>query len=331
MITAIRLIVACTQSELITSVKSGLQTKPNIEMIINITKPAEAENKLTRQSLNVLLIDLDTAPPDAMQIRMMQSRFPLMVLYTAFTNTRAAGLVQSGVSDFILKPALFTSLTAGNFVNTLYKRIESFRKQQSPPDYRDLSRLIDGSKKVIAIASSTGGTDALEKILRVLPVTVPPLVVVQHMPSGFTKLFADRLNAVYRLDIKEADTGDYLKQGQMLLAPADRHMRLVRQQGKLAVECFIGTKMHGVMPAADVLFESVAELVKANAIGVVLTGMGADGARGLMLMHNAGAKTIGQDAATCVVYGMPKVARDLGAVDFELPIDKIAEKIMSLV
>lgn len=326
----IRIILAGRQPELINAVKNGLFGKSDIDMIINITAPSEAISKLNSQMLNVLLIDLDTAPADNTQIRMMQGRGNLLVLYTACTSARATAMVKAGINEFILKPAVFTNITSGHFVTTLYRRVEGFRKQQLPPNFRDLAKLVDGNKKVIAIASSTGGTEALEKILRLLPVDIPPLVVVQHMPSGFTKLFADRLNAIYKLDIKEAETGDYLKQGQMLLAPADRHMRLVRQQGKLAAECFTGVKMHGVMPAADVLFESVANLVKANAIGVVLTGMGADGARGLMLMHNMGAKTIGQNAATCVVYGMPKVAKDLGAVDFEIPIEQIAGKIIEL-
>jgi len=119
--------------------------------------------------------------------------------------------------------------------------------------------------------------------------------------------------------------------GQILIAPAGSHIRMVERSGKLAVDCFLGPKMHGVMPAADILFESIASISKRNAIGVILTGMGADGGRGMMLMHNAGAKTIGQDKETCVVYGMPKVAKDLGAIDYELPIDQIAGKILSLV
>ena len=184
--------------------------------------------------------------------------------------------------------------------------------------------------RVIAIASSTGGTEALERIIGELPVTIPPILIVQHMPSGFTKFFADRLNSIFPHDILEAKTGDSLAQGRILLAPANRHMRIVRQSGKLAVECYTGAKIHGVMPAADILFESVAHVVQANAIGVVLTGMGADGARGLMAMRQSGASTIGQDRESCVVYGMPKIAKDLGAVEYELPLDKIAQKILSL-
>jgi two-component system chemotaxis response regulator CheB len=128
--------------------------------------------------------------------------------------------------------------------------------------------------------------------------------------------------------VHEAKDNDYLQKGLVLIAPADKHMRLIRRGSKLMVECFVGQKLHGVMPAADILFESVAPLMRNNVIGVILTGMGADGARGMLLLHNAGAKTIGQDKASSVVYGMPKIAADLGALDIQLPLDRIADAIV---
>jgi two-component system chemotaxis response regulator CheB len=325
----IRILIVSSQPELVTNVKRGIQDKPGIEMIININKPTEAMNKMGRQALNLLLIDLDTTPWDDLRTISMAGQYQVVSLYTSTTHSVLAK--QLGGSNFVLKPSIFTSATAAQYTTLLYQKVSGFYKQNAQPGYRDMARLVDEYKTIIAVASSTGGTEALEKIIRVLPPSVPPLVAVQHMPSGFTRMFAERLNAMHKLDIKEADTGDFLMTGQLLLAPADRHMKLVRQKGKLAVECFSGAKMHGVMPAADVLFESVANLSKSKAIGVILTGMGADGAKGLMMMHNLGARTIGQDKSTCVVYGMPKVAKDLGAVDFELPLEKIAEKILAMV
>jgi two-component system chemotaxis response regulator CheB len=150
------------------------------------------------------------------------------------------------------------------------------------------------------------------------------------MPSGFTKLFAERLNNFYPMTIKEARNGDFVRAGQVLIAPADQHMSLVSDGNHLSVKCFVGQKVHAVMPAADILFESAAPILKTNAIGVVLTGMGSDGAKGLLLMHRYGAKTICQDETTSVVYGMPKAAYDLGAADFKLPIGEIAGKILQL-
>jgi two-component system chemotaxis response regulator CheB len=327
----IRLILAGMKPDWVAHITGGLNHKPGIEMIISVETPAEAENKLNRQNMNVLLTDLDNALINEARINAMRSRYGLLALFTSISSVKARPFLKNGTDDFLYKPPTVNPQSIAQYQSVLYKRLNGFRNQIVPVGIRDIAKMADGSKKVIAIASSTGGTNALEQILQKLPPDAPPVVVVQHMPSGFTKLFADRLNAVYSINIKEAQTGDYLKQGQVLLAPADRHMKIVRQQSLLAVDCYVGIKIHGVMPAADVLFESVAELVKANAIGVILTGMGADGARGLMLMHLAGAKTIGQDKSTCVVYGMPKVAKDLGAVDYELPIGQIADKILALV
>ena len=187
-----------------------------------------------------------------------------------------------------------------------------------------------GNFRVLAIASSTGGTNALEVILRDLPADCIPTVIVQHMAPGFTDMLAARLDGVSEMRVKVASEGDVLQPGLALLAPADSHMRLHLRGGMLTTECFSGERIHGLMPAADVLFESVARIVKNMAIGVVLTGMGADGAEGLLKMRRQGARTIAQDKDTSVVYGMPKKAYELGAVQYVLPLDRIADKIVSL-
>ncbi len=327
-----RLIISSMRPELVMALKTGLQGKPVIDMVITVSKPAEAENKFSRAVINVLLVDLDGSEPDMVKINSFRVRNKCAVLYTSVSASRGKFEGRAG-DDFLLKPVTFTPLTSAAFAANLYKRLENYVKQILPPVTRDLGKLVsdNSNTKVVAIAASTGGTTAFEQILKQLPAEdAPPIVIVQHMPSGFTKLFADRLNAVYKQDIKEAETGDYIKRGQVLLAPAEKHMRIIRQNGRFAVECFIGTKIHGVMPAADVLFESAAEICKSNAVGVILTGMGSDGARGLLQMHNAGAATVGQDEKTSVVYGMPKMAKQIGAVDYELPLNKIADKIVSL-
>ena len=193
------------------------------------------------------------------------------------------------------------------------------------------NRAWNGKTRVLAIASSTGGTSALEVILRGLPPFCVPTIIVQHMTPGFTAMLAERLNQVSPMEVKEAADGDILRPGLALLAPTGLHTRLRARGGELYAECFAGERMHGVMPAADVLFGSVAGIVKDKAIGVVLTGMGADGAEGLLLMRARGARTIGQDRETSVVYGMPKKAYEIGAVEFVLPLNLIAGKIISLV
>ncbi|MDR2648867.1 MAG: chemotaxis protein CheB [Clostridiales bacterium] len=187
----------------------------------------------------------------------------------------------------------------------------------------------ESEARVLAIASSIGGTNALDVILRGLPEYCVPTVIVQHMAAGLTKMLAEHLNSVSAMEVREASDGDMLRWGIALLAPADTHMRLRMKEG-LMVECFAGKRIHGLMPAADVLFKSVAEIIKDKAIGVVLTGMGADGADGLLQMRRQGARTIAQDKESSVVYGMPKRAFGVGAAEYVLPLNLITQKIMAL-
>lgn len=186
-------------------------------------------------------------------------------------------------------------------------------------------------QKLIVIGSSTGGVAALTEVLSSIGRRFPPILIVQHMPPHFTRLFAERLSADLKIFIKEARKGDPVMPGRVLIAPGGQHMRLVQSGSRLAVDCFVGEKVHHVMPSADVLFESVADIIGQAAIGVILTGIGADGARGLLKMRECGARTIGQDKETSEIYGMPKAAYEIGAVEYVLPLERIAGKIMSLI
>lgn len=185
-------------------------------------------------------------------------------------------------------------------------------------------------KKIIAIGASTGGVAALQEVLSGFRVDIPAVLVVQHMPPHFTMLFAERLNSILKIPVKEAKTGDLVVPGRVLIAPGGKHMKLVNSGANLAVECFSGEKVNNVIPAADILFESVAELVGPGAIGVILTGVGNDGARGLLKMRKKGAATIGQDKDTCEIYGMPKTAYEMGAVEHVVPLGRIAAKVLGL-
>jgi two-component system chemotaxis response regulator CheB len=187
------------------------------------------------------------------------------------------------------------------------------------------------SDRLIAIGTSTGGTEALREVLSALPVDVPPIVMVQHMPEGFTKAFADRLDRLCRIAVKEAEDGDALIPGRALLAPGNRHMRLVREggpsSGKWIVRVADGPRVLRHKPSVEVLFESCAQYAGKNAMGIIMTGMGNDGATGLLSMRKAGALTLGQDEASCVVYGMPREAALCGAVQVVSPLDRIAKAI----
>ncbi|WP_141734805.1 CheB methylesterase domain-containing protein [Oligoflexus tunisiensis] len=180
------------------------------------------------------------------------------------------------------------------------------------------------SNFVVAIGASTGGTEALSRIIADLPSNMPPIVIVQHIPEGFSRAFASRLNQLSQLRVKEAVDGDALDVGQVLVAPGDRHMAVTGHPGDYKVQVYSADKVNGHRPSVDVLFRSVANIVKGPRLGVILTGMGADGAEGLLLLRNSGAITLGQDANTSVAYGMPKLAQQLGAVNKVLPLHQIA-------
>ena len=178
---------------------------------------------------------------------------------------------------------------------------------------------------------STGGTEAIFSVIKDFGTDIPGVVVTQHMPQGFTGMYAKRLNDQCRIQVKEAQTGDRVMPGHMLLAPGgDAHMRLIKVNGVYQVECKKGPRVNGHCPSVDVLFESVAKSAGADAVGIILTGMGGDGAKGLLAMRRAGARTIGQDESTCVVYGMPKVAYDLGAVQYQEKLPDIAGRTYAL-
>lgn len=189
---------------------------------------------------------------------------------------------------------------------------------------------VGGRDRIVAIGASTGGTEAIFEVVKRFKRDIPGVVIVQHMPPGFTQMYADRLNNQCEVAVKEAQTGDRVMQGQVLIAPGDRQMRLVKVGDGYQVECRGTEKVSGHCPSVDVLFSSVAKAAGNKAVGAILTGMGGDGAKGLLEMRNAGALTVGQDEATCVVYGMPKVAFDIGAVQQQAPITAIAGKIYSL-
>jgi len=180
------------------------------------------------------------------------------------------------------------------------------------------------SSAIIAIGASTGGTEAILEVLRELPAGTPGVVIVQHMPEGFTRMYADRLNSLCAMEVREAQHGDRVIRGRALVAPGNKQMRVVKIGAEYSIHCLPGEKVSGHCPSVDVLFESVAKAAGAGAVGVIMTGMGKDGAKGLLSMRKRGAYTIGQDRESCVVYGMPMAAFNLGAVQAQAPLGEIA-------
>jgi two-component system chemotaxis response regulator CheB len=196
----------------------------------------------------------------------------------------------------------------------------------APPSASHLSQ-IKATHKIVAIGASTGGTEALKDLLEVLPADFPAIVIVQHMPEKFTAAFAKRLDGICKIHVKEASDGDRVLRGNALLAPGGKHMLLARQGAEYSVRITNTEPVNRHKPSVDVLFDSVAEHAGSNAIGVILTGMGNDGARGMLAMKNAGAFNVAQDEASCVVFGMPKEAIAAGGTDEVHPLNKIAPAI----
>lgn len=182
---------------------------------------------------------------------------------------------------------------------------------------------------IIALGASTGGTEALEQVIKVFPEDTPPVIIVQHMPAGFTKLYSERLNRNCKMQVKEAEDGDRLRRGLIIIGAGEHHLRLCRDARGYYVSSKPGEKVSGHCPSVDVMFTSVSEVAGANAIGAILTGMGRDGANGLLKMRNAGAFTIGQDKESCVVYGMPMEAFNIGAVEIQAPLYNISDIILN--
>lgn len=185
------------------------------------------------------------------------------------------------------------------------------------------------SEAIIALGASTGGTEALEQVIRQFPADTPPVIIVQHMPAGFTKLYSERLNRSCKMEVKEAVDGERLRRGLIVVGAGERHLRLCKDSNGWYISSKPGEKVSGHCPSVDVMFESVAEVAGSLAIGAILTGMGRDGADGLLKMRQKGAFTIGQDKETCVVYGMPMEAYRCGAVEVQAPLYKIAEIILN--
>ena len=184
---------------------------------------------------------------------------------------------------------------------------------------------------MVVLGASTGGTDALEQVLRAFPKDMPPVLVVQHMPAGFTKMYAERLNRSCKMTVKEAEDGDRLQRGLVIIGAGENQLRLLRDGRGYYISSKPGEKVSGHCPSVDVLFSSAAEAAGKNAVGAIFTGMGKDGAEGLLKMRNAGAFTVGQDKDTCVVYGMPMEAYKIGAVEVQAPLYNIADIIMKAI
>lgn len=331
-------------------VSQALASDPDIEIIGAASDPIFALQKMKTEWPDVLVIDIEMPRMDGITFlkKIMAERPTPVVVCSSLAEKGAQATFEAlaaGAISIITKPKLGLKSFLEDSSNDIVQAVRSaaranMRAVRSVPSAtapaipakltadvmlsaasnRALVRTTD---KVVAIGTSTGGTQALEAVLTKLPATCLGIVIVQHMPEKFTAMFAERLHSICQLEIREARNGDRVIPGLALIAPGGRHMMLKRNGAQYVVEVADGPVVNRHKPSVDVLFRSVAKYAGANALGIIMTGMGDDGARGMKEMHDAGAKTIAQDEASCIVFGMPKEAIKLGAADQIIPLDQI--------
>lgn len=329
-----------------------LQRDGDIEVIGTASDPFIAAERLRAQTPDVITLDVEMPRMDGLTFLdklMHQHPLPVVVCssLTAHGAQTALAALDKGAVAVIEKPR---GTTPREWQETQINICDAVRaaaqaRVRRPPGTRPPSpkltadavlpprrgdAMLETTDQVVAIGASTGGTDALLELIRGLPPDGPGVLVVQHMPERFTTQFAARLDAQCRIRVKEAATGDTVLRGQVLIAPGSHHLLLKRSGARYYVEVSDGPLVSRHRPSVDVLFRSTARYAGANAIGVILTGMGDDGARGMAELHAAGAHTIAQDEASCVVFGMPAEAIKRGGVDRVMPLDRIAGELVRL-
>lgn len=321
-----------------------LSGQPDIDVIATAPDPLFAQQKMRSERPHVLILDIEMPRMDGLTfLRQLMSEAPIAtIVFSSLAeqgSSTALDALDAGAVGIMTKPtggmSEFIASHQNDFVHMIRDAAQvrlatrrhaagTARVLPAAGPVRTLQRTTD---TVVAIGTSTGGTQALEQVLTRLPVTCPGLVIVQHMPANFTRLFAQRLNALCQIEVREARNHDRVLPGQALIAPGGLHLQLKRNGAQYLVEVLDGPQVSRHKPSVDVLFRSVARAAGRNALGVIMTGMGDDGARGLRDMHEAGATTLAQDEQSCVVYGMPKEAVRLGGVSRVCALDEIPELI----
>lgn len=322
----------------------ALSKHEDIEVVGTATDPYVARERIAQLRPDVITLDIEMPRMDGLSfLSKLMRHFPLPVVVvsslTPANSETALRALALGAVDVIAKPG--SSLAAGDVAEELVRAVRAASharvvKRMDTPEAppvpgRSAIASLNATNKIIALGASTGGTQALEQVLRRFPVDAPGTVIVQHMPEHFTRSFAKRLDQVCAMRVQEATDGDFVVPGLALVAPGGKHLVLQASGARWAVRVKDGPKVHHQRPAVDVLFQSVARSAGRNAVGALLTGMGADGAKGLLAMREAGAYTVAQNEETCVVYGMPREAVKLDAAVDVLPLDRIADALLHAV
>lgn len=335
---------------------------PELQVVAVANDPFEARDAIIQYNPDVMTLDVELPRMNGIDfLRKLMPQYPVRSIVISTLSNRVFDALQAGAVDFVAKPAVTDRSQLDDFVRSeLPGKIKiaararlksSYGKAVVPVRETPVDRtpaqmegnasggqsitslphreLTDTAEMIVAIGASTGGTEATSAVLDSFGPDIPGVVITQHMPEGFTKMYAERLNQRTHpsIQVKEAEQGDVILPGHIYVAPGgDRHMEIVRKGGRYQIMLRDTEKVNGHKPSVDVLFQSVAKEAGNRAVGILLTGMGGDGAKGLLAMRQAGAHTIGQDESTCVVYGMPRVAYELGAVESQEKLQDITRK-----
>lgn len=323
----------------------NLSAHPNIEVVGYAINAFDAKRKIPLLHPDVITLDVEMPGLNGIEfLKQLLPTNPLPVILVSSLNLSVFDALSAGAVDFVRKPDLSAHNSKEVFISTLQAKIVIASKSKvqanrsssvsSPetPSKPVINSSLPSSvinSTIIGLGASTGGTEATLEVLRQLPAHMPGIVVTQHMPEGFTAMYAERLNRLCQLTVKEAKNGDLIRPGQVLIAPGGMQMEVTRSNMSYSVRVFPGAKVSGHAPSVDALFTSMAKNVSINQIGIIMTGMGRDGADGLLQMKQKGAFTIGQDKESCVVYGMPMVAYNIGAVDIQASCTNIPSVLMN--
>jgi two-component system, chemotaxis family, protein-glutamate methylesterase/glutaminase len=315
---------------------------PTLEVVGTANDPYSAWDKIKVLNPDILTLDVEMPKMDGLTFleKLMANRPLPVVMISSLTQSNCETTFRAmelGAVDFVTKPKLDLSKGTIELGDEITAKIRAasharprIRKAPPPRIQAPTPNRLRTTHQFIALGASTGGTEALAEVLGAFPPDAPGSVAVIHMPEGFTKSYAARLDRNCAIQVREAQDGDRVLPGHALIAPGDKHTEVVRSGAITSVRVYSGERVSRHRPSVDVLFNSCARQLGANAVGAIFTGMGDDGARGLLAMRKAGARTIAQDEATCVVFGMPKEAISMGAAEEVLPLNRIADRLVSL-
>jgi two-component system, chemotaxis family, protein-glutamate methylesterase/glutaminase len=320
----------------------ALAGEPDLEVVGTAPDPFVARDKILSLRPDVLTLDIEMPRMDGLTFLKKLMRFhplPVIIISSLAQSSSQTALeaLECGAVEVLGKPG--GPYSVGELKQDLPQKVRAAANAKigkakpqlsAPPSAAPLVLAGGAGSTVIAIGASTGGTEAILEVLTRLPPNMPGILIVQHIPPVFSLAFANRLNNLCKLRVREAADGDRLTSGLVLIAPGNFHMTLCKTGGEYRVSIQNGPRVCYQRPSVDVLFQSVAQVAKGDAIGAILTGMGSDGAQGLLKMKRAGARTVAQDEASCVVFGMPREAIRMGAVDHVVPLDRVAAELTAL-